>query len=69
MYGHPISCSNCNDLNSNMLKDYNKVQLMFGFDMIIPIKYNAYWELIRQINQAYINNDNNQDNIKRLDYH
>ena len=36
----------------NMLKYYIPVQLLFGLDVILPIKHKVDWELIRQRNQA-----------------
>ena len=33
---------------TNMLKDYSMGQLVFGCDMITPIKHKVDWELIRQ---------------------
>ena len=36
---------------TNGLKSYSTVQLVFGIDMIIPIKHNMDWELIHQQKQ------------------
>ena len=36
--------------------------------MILPIEYNADWELIRQWNQVQTNYDDKIKGIKRLDY-
>ena len=33
---------------TNRLKGYSTGKLLFGRDMILPIKFNVYWELIRQ---------------------
>ena len=41
---------------------------MFVRDIILPIKYNVGWVLIRQKNQAQINKDNNCKNIKIVYY-
>ena len=37
---------------TNRLKGYSLGQLVFGCDMIIPIKHTVDWELIRQQNQT-----------------
>ena len=44
-------------------------QLIFGCDMILPIKHKVNRELIRQKNQAHINKYNIHKNIKRVDYY
>ena len=36
--------------------------------MILPIKHTAYWELIRQKNQAKINKDSIHKNSKIVDH-
>ena len=36
--------------------------------MILPIKHNAYWELIYHKNQAQINKDNICKNMEIVDY-
>ena len=51
-----------------MLKGYIPVQLVFGRNMIIPIKNNADWELIRQRNHSQINKDNIRENNKIVDH-
>ena len=51
-----------------MLKDYTLVQLMFSFDIILPIKYNTQWKLIHNKNQEKPNKDNNHENRKIVDY-
>ena len=43
-------------------------QLVFGRDMIIPIKHKVDWELIRLKNQTQINRDNIHKNRHRVDY-
>ena len=50
------------------LKGYIPVQLVFGHDIILPIKHKVYWELIRQQKQPQINKDNICENIKIV-YH
>ena len=50
------------------LKGYTQGQLIFSRDMIIPIKYSAYWESICQQKQAHINKGNNRKNIKIVHY-
>ena len=42
----------------NRLKVYSPVILIFGRDVILPIKHKVDWELIRQWNQAQINKYN-----------
>ena len=49
-------------------KGYSLGQLIFGRDMIIPIKHRVHWELIRQKKQTQINRDNASKNIHRVDY-
>ena len=41
-------------------------QLVFGRDMILPIKFEADWALIQKQKQDSINNSNNKDNKKRI---
>ena len=48
-----------------ILKGYILDHLVFGRDMIIPIKHTVYWELIRQKNKTKINTDNIRGNSKR----
>ena len=43
-------------------------QLIFGRDMILPIKHRVDWELIRQLKQTQINRDNACKNKHRVDY-
>ena len=52
----------------NRLKGYSPGQLVFGHYMILPIKYTADWELLRQWKQAQINKDNILENSKRVDH-
>ena len=49
---------------TNRLKTYIPGQLIFGRDMILPIKLTMDWELIRQENQAQVNKYNIHKNIK-----
>ena len=53
---------------SNRLKGCSPGQLVFGRDMIIPIKHKADWELIRQQNQTKINRYNIRKNNKIVDH-
>ena len=53
---------------TNRQKGYSLGQLIFGRDMILPIKHRADWELIRQQKQTQINRDNTCKNRHRLDY-
>ena len=53
---------------TNRQKGYIPGQLIFGLDMIIPIKHRVDWELIRQQKQTQINRDNTQENKHRVDY-
>ena len=41
-------------------------QLVFGRDMILPIKFEADWALIEKRKQMSINNSNRQENKKRI---
>ena len=52
----------------NRLKVYIPGQLVFGCDMIILIKHNMDWRLIRHQNQTQINKDNIHKNIKIVDH-
>ena len=45
---------------TNRQKVYSLGQLIFGRDMILPIKYRVDWELISQYKQTFINIDNAQ---------
>ena len=51
---------------SNRLKGYSLGKLVFGNDIIPPIKYNMDWELIHQIKQTHINKDKIRKNNKEL---
>ena len=51
-----------------MQKGYSPGQLIFGRDMILPIKYTVDWELICQQNKTQINKDNIRENRKRVDH-
>ena len=53
---------------NNRQKGYSPGQLIFGCDIIIPIKHRVDWELIRKRKQTLINRDNTQDNKHRVDY-
>ena len=53
---------------TNMQKGYSPGQLIFGLDMILPIKHRVDWELISQKKQTQVNRDNIQDNKHRVDY-
>ena len=53
---------------SNRLNDYSPGPLVSGRDIIILIKHNADWELIRQRNQNQINKDNIHKDINRVDH-
>ena len=44
----------------NMLRGYTLVQLVFGHNIILHIKYYVHWELIRQQKQTQMNYDNNR---------
>ena len=55
-------------LTNNRKTGYSPGQLIFGRDMIIPIKYRVNWELIRQQKQTQINRNNTQENKHRVDY-
>ena len=48
---------------TNNLKDYSPGNLIFGRDIILPIKHKVDWELIRQRKQLEINKDNICKNI------
>ena len=49
-------------------KVYSPGQLIFGRDMILPIKHRVDWELIRQRKKTKINKDNTCENKHRVDY-
>ena len=55
-------------LSKNRLKGYSPGQFVFGCDIIIHIKHDLDWELIRQKNQAQMNKDNIQKDNKRVDH-
>ena len=52
----------------NRLKFNIPVQLLFGRDMILPIKHTADWELIHQKNQSKININKINKNSKICDH-
>ena len=49
-------------------KGHSPGQLIFGRDMILPIKYRLNWELICHKNQMQINKDNARENKHIVDY-
>ena len=49
-------------------KGYSPGVLIFGRDMILPIKHRLDWKLIHQIKYTKINSDNNCENKHRVDY-
>ena len=49
-------------------KGYSPGQLIFGRDIILPLKNRVYWELIRQKNHTQMNKDNTYKNRHRSDY-
>ena len=51
-----------------MLKCYSPVQLVFGRDMILPIKHKVDWELLGHQEQRQINKHNIRENNKRVDH-
>ena len=53
---------------NNRQKIYSPGQLIFGRDMIIPIKYRVDWVLLCQKKQMIINRDKTQENRNRVDY-
>ena len=53
---------------TNRLKCYSLGQLIFGGDMILPIKHKVYWQLTRQQKQTQINKDNIRKNRNRVDH-
>ena len=53
---------------TNGLKSYSNGQLVFGRDMIFPIKHKVDWELIHQRNQTQINKDNTHKNSIRVEH-
>ena len=53
---------------TNRQKGHGPGQLIFGHDMIIPIKHSVDWGLIRQRKQIQINKYNIRENIHRVDY-
>ena len=50
-----------------MMKSYSPGQLIFGHDIILLIKHTLDWELIRQKNQAPLNNDNIREKRNQVD--
>ena len=57
-----ISCT------ENRLKGYNLGQLVFGHDMLFPIKHTYDWELIHQCKQEQNNKDDTHKNSKIVDH-
>ena len=53
---------------TNNQKVYSLGQLIFGRDMIIPIKYTVDCDLIRQQKQAQIIKDNTHENRNQVDH-
>ena len=53
---------------TSRFKGYSMVQLVFGRDIILPIKHKVDWQLIRQKNQSQNNKDNMHEKSKRV-YH
>ena len=53
---------------TNTQKGYSLGQLIFGRDMILPIKHRVDWEIIRQQKQTQINKDNTCQNRHKVDY-
>ena len=51
---------------TNMLKFYSTGRLVFGRDIILPIKHKVDWELICKRKQTHINKDNIRESIKEL---
>ena len=49
-------------------KNYISGQLIFGRDMILPIKHRVDWELICQRKQTQINRDNAHENRHRVEH-
>ena len=49
---------------TNRFKGYSPGQLLFGLNMILPIKYKVDWELTRQCKQTQMNNNNISKNRK-----
>lgn len=43
-------------------------QLVFGRDMILPIRYLADWEYLRQVRQKQMTRDNQRENKNRLEH-
>ena len=53
---------------TNRLRCYSLGQLVFGCDMILPIKHKSDWELIHQIKQKKIKEYNICKNSERVDH-
>ena len=51
-----------------MLRFYSSVQLVFGPNMILPIKHKVDWELIRELKQMKKNKDNIRENRHGVDH-
>ena len=50
------------------MKVYSTGQLVFGHDLIIPIKHTVNWELIHQQNKTQINKDITRKNKNRVNH-
>ena len=57
-----------NGSTTSRQKGYSPGQLIFGRDMILPIKHMVDWELIRQRKQTQINRDNSRENKYIVEY-
>ena len=53
---------------TNRQKCYSPGQLIFGRDMILPIKHRVDWDLIHHQKQTQINRDNAHEKIYRFEY-
>ena len=51
---------------TNRQKGYSLGQLIFVRGMILPIKHEVDWELIRQQKQTQLNKDNTRENKNRV---
>ena len=50
------------------MKGYSPGKLLFGRDMILPIRHKVDWELIRHQNKTQSNEDNTHKNRNRVDH-
>ena len=66
--GNLVHNFNITQTYANRLKGYIPVQLVFGCDMILPIKHKVDRELICHQKQRHINKDNIRENIKIVDH-